>query len=150
MKLITLLQIAGALHLGLAWAGATMPKAVNLREHLAALPPFIRRLFWVYFTFIGLTLLSFGGLTFFYAPAMASGEPLARALRVFLATFWILRLIVAVFVFDVRPQRQSLARTPGPDTHSPGFAPDLRRTCSGLFDGGIPRLKRQPARPAGT
>src|SRR5438046_9910318 len=103
MKLITLLQIAGALHLGLAWAGATMPKAVNLREHLAALPPFIRRLFWVYFTFIGLTLLSFGGLTFFYAPAMASGEPLARALCVFLATFWILRLIVAVFVFDVRP-----------------------------------------------
>src|SRR5437879_3959327 len=50
-----------------------------------------------------LTLLSFGGLTFFYAPAMASGEPLARALCVFLATFWILRLIVAVFVFDVRP-----------------------------------------------
>ncbi|PYK61114.1 MAG: hypothetical protein DME21_09985 [Verrucomicrobia bacterium] len=60
-------------------------------------------MFWVYFTFIGLTLLSFGGLTFFYAPAMASGEPLARALCVFLATFWILRLIVAVFVFDVRP-----------------------------------------------
>jgi len=137
-------------------------------------------LFWVYFTFIGLTLLSFGGLTFFYAPAMASGEPLARALCVFLATFWILRLIVAVFVFDVRPylanwfyrlgyylttavfiylaaiyawtelQQQPLARTPGPDTHSPGFAPDLRRTCSGLFDGGIPRLKRQPARSAGT
>ena len=80
-----------------------MPKVVNLREHLAALPPFIRRLFWVYFTFIGLTLVSFGGLTFFYAPAMASGEPLARALCVFLAAFWILRLIVAVFVFDVRP-----------------------------------------------
>ncbi|PYJ82978.1 MAG: hypothetical protein DME22_16890 [Verrucomicrobia bacterium] len=103
MKLITLLQIGGALHLGLAWAGGTMPKVVNLREHLAALPPFIRRLFWVYFTFIGLTLVSFGGLTFFYAPAMASGEPLARALCVFLAAFWILRLIVAVFVFDVRP-----------------------------------------------
>ena len=78
MKLTTLLQIAGALHLGLVWAGATMPKAVQLPGHLAPLPPFIRRLFWVYLTFIGLTLVSFGALTFFHAPAMAAGEPLAR------------------------------------------------------------------------
>ena len=103
MKLITLLQIAAVLHLGLVWAGATMPRAVNLRAHLAALPPFIRRLFWVYFTFIGLTLLGFGGLTFCYAAAMAVGAPLARALCVFLALFWTARLIVALFVFDVSP-----------------------------------------------
>ena len=80
-----------------------MPQAVNLRGHLAALPSFIRRLYWVYFTFIGLTLLSFGVITFIHAPAMAAGEPLARALCVFLAAFWTLRLIVAAFVFDVRP-----------------------------------------------
>ena len=73
MKLITLLQVAAVLHLGLVWAGATMPRAVNLRAHLAALPPFIRRLFWVYFTFIGLTLLGFGGITFCYAAAIAAG-----------------------------------------------------------------------------
>jgi len=103
MKLTTLLQIAGALHLGLVWARATMPQAVHLRGHLAALPPFIRRLYWVYFTFIGLTLLSFGTITFIHAPAMAAGEPLARALCVFLTAFWTLRLIVAAFVFDVRP-----------------------------------------------
>ena len=103
MKLTTFLQIAGALHLGLVWAGATMPGAVNLRVHLAALPPFVRRLFWVYFTFIGLTLLSFGLITFFFAPALAGGAPLARALCGFLAAFWMLRLLIAAFVFDVRP-----------------------------------------------
>src|SRR6266516_4541383 len=103
MKLSTLLQVAGVLHLGLAWAGATMPEAVNLRGHLAALPPFVRRLYWVYFTFIGLVLLGMGAITFLYAQAMASAEPLARALSVFLAVFWTLRLIVAAFVFDVRP-----------------------------------------------
>jgi len=80
-----------------------MSKSVNLRGNLAALPPFVRRLFWVYFTFIGLTLLSLGAITFFCAPAMATGEPLARALCTFLAAFWSLRLIVAAFVFDVRP-----------------------------------------------
>ena len=103
MKLTTFLEIAGALHLGLLWAGATMPGAVNLRAHLASLPLLVRRLFWVYFTFIGLTLLSFGLITFFYAPALAGGAPLARALCGFLTAFWTLRLIIAVFVFDVRP-----------------------------------------------
>lgn len=101
--LVTLLQIAGLLHLGLMCAGASMPKAVNLRAHLAALPAFIRRLFLVYYGFIGLMLAGFGCLTFFFAGAMASGEPLARALCLFLLVFWILRLVVAAFVFGVRP-----------------------------------------------
>ena len=101
--LTTLLQIAALCHLGLVWAGASMPKAVNMRGHLATLPPFIRRLFFVYFTFIGLMLVGFGCLTFFFAEAMAAGEPLARALCVLLAAFWTLRLLVAAFIFDVRP-----------------------------------------------
>ena len=101
--LITLLQIAALLHLGLIWAGASMPKAVNLRAHLATLPSFIRRLFFVYFTFIGLVLVGFGCLTFFFARAIAAGEPLARALCVLFTAFWTARLVVAGFVFDVRP-----------------------------------------------
>ena len=101
--LTTLLQIAALCHLGLVWAGASMPKAVNLSGHLATLPPFIRRLFFVYFSFVGLVLVGFGCLTFFFAEAMAVGEPLARALCGLLVAFWALRLIVAAFVFDVRP-----------------------------------------------
>src|SRR5882762_6851361 len=103
MTLTTLLQIAGLLQFGLLLAGGSMPKAVNLREHLAALPPFIRQLFWVYFTFIGLTLASLGALTLACAPAMAAGEPVARRLCLFIAVFWLARLGVALFVFDVRP-----------------------------------------------
>jgi hypothetical protein len=80
-----------------------MPKAVSLFAHLASLPSFIRRLFLVYFVFIGVTLLGFGCLTFFFAGSMASGEPLARAVCIFLTGFWTLRLIVAEFIFDVRP-----------------------------------------------
>ena len=101
--LITLLQIAALCHLGLVWAGVSMPKAVNLSGHLATLPPFIRRLFLVYFAFIGLVLIGFGSLTFFFAQAIAAGEPIARGLCVLLIAFWTLRLIVATFVFDVRP-----------------------------------------------
>lgn len=102
-NLILLLQCAGLMHLGLICAGALMPRAVNLKNNLAPLPPFIRRLFWVYYTFIGVSLVSFGLMTFTLAGTLAAGGPLARALCVFLAVFWTIRLIVATFVFDVRP-----------------------------------------------
>jgi len=101
--LTLLLQIAGVLHLGLICAGALMPRAVHLREHLRPLPEFIRRLFWIYYLFIGLCLLSFGALTVAFAPVLASGAPLARGLCVFLTAFWMLRLVAATFVFDMRP-----------------------------------------------
>src|SRR5262245_48029735 len=103
MKLIHLLQFAGLLHFSLLLAVAAMPKAVNLRRHVATLPRFICQLFWVYFVFIGLTLISFGLLTLTSAAAMAAGEPTARRLCLFIAVFWLARLGVACFVFDVRP-----------------------------------------------
>ena len=101
--LVLMLQVAGALHLGLIGAGLMMPRAVNLRAHLAALPPFVRQLFWVYYTFIGFSLVSFGLLSFCLANLLASGGVLARAVCAFLGIFWTIRLIAATFVFDVRP-----------------------------------------------
>lgn len=103
INLTLMLQIAGLLHLGLLCAGVLMPRAVNLRANIAVLPPFIRRLFWVYYTFIGLCLVSFGIITVAFAPILAAGSGLARAICLFLAVFWTIRLIAATFVFDVRP-----------------------------------------------
>ena len=80
-----------------------MPRAVNLNEHLKTLPQFIRRLFFVYFVFIGLILVSFGTLTFVFANSIATGEPMARALCVVMLVFWLVRLVAAAVVFDVRP-----------------------------------------------
>ena len=101
--LVTLLQVAAVLHLGLAWAGATMPKVVGLGQHLAPLPPFIRQLFYTYFSFIALILVSFGALTFVFATNIAAGEPAARGLCLLMLGFWLVRLFVAAFIFDVRP-----------------------------------------------
>jgi hypothetical protein len=113
LHLTLLLQIAGALHLGLVGAGALMPRAVNLRDHLASLPPFIRRLFWVYYGFIGLCLVGFGLITFALAGSLATGTALARALCAFLAAFWTLRLVAATFIFDVRPYLTNSFRRAG-------------------------------------
>jgi hypothetical protein len=94
-------------------AGLMMPKVVNVRAHLAALPAFIRQLFWVYYSFIALCLVGFSVITIIFAETLAAGSMLARALCVFLAVFWTLRLLVATFVFDMRPYLTSTARRIG-------------------------------------
>jgi hypothetical protein len=103
INLTLLLQIAGVLHLGLMCAGLLMPRVVGMRGHLAALPPFIRQLFWVYYSFIALCLVSFSVITIAFADTLAAGGNLARALCAFFALFWTLRLIAGTFVFDMRP-----------------------------------------------
>lgn len=101
--LVLMLQIAGILHVGLISAGMAMPRAVNLSSHIATLPKFVRQLFWVYYAFIGLCLVSFGTISFLFADQLAGGSALARAICIFFALFWTMRLIAATFVFDVRP-----------------------------------------------
>jgi hypothetical protein len=102
-QLTVMLQIAGILHLGLIGAGLLMPRVVNMRAHLATLPSFLQRLFWVYYSFIAFCLVSFGLVSFIFAGTLAAGGGLARAVCAFLALFWTIRLIAAVFIFDVRP-----------------------------------------------
>src|SRR5436190_7845909 len=94
-------------------AGLLMPRVVGMRDHLAGLPPFIRQMFWVYYTFIALCLVSFSFITIAFADTLAAGGDLARALCVFFALFWTLRLIVATFVFDMRPYLTSSNRRLG-------------------------------------
>jgi hypothetical protein len=103
INLTLLLVIAGVLHLGLMCAGLLMPHVVGMREHLVAVPRFIRQLFWVYYSFIALCLVSFSIITIAFADTLAAGGSLARALCAFFALFWTLRLIAGTFVFDMGP-----------------------------------------------
>jgi hypothetical protein len=116
MKIINLtglLQIAGVLHLGLISANALMPRTVNLSAHIAALPQFIRQMFWVYYSFINLCLVSFGLITFSLAGKLASGDDLARAICIFFVAFWTLRLVTGIFVFNMRPYLTTIGRRLG-------------------------------------
>jgi hypothetical protein len=113
INLTVLLQVAAVLHLGLMCAGLLMPRVVGMCAHLERLPPFIRHLFWVYYSFIGLSLLGFSLITFAFADTLAAGGGLARALCAFLAVFWTVRLLAATFVFDMRPYLTTGARRLG-------------------------------------
>jgi hypothetical protein len=99
----TLLQIAGALQLSILMASALVPRVFDWRRNLAGLHPFLRKLFWVYGVFIVLVIIAFATLTLVHAGPMATGEPVARSLCVFIAIFWLARLVVQFAVFDPRP-----------------------------------------------
>ena len=103
MNTVLILKLASLSYLGLLTAGILMPGVVGLRQHLLALPTFVRQLFWVYYAFIGLSLICFGLGTFLLAEHLASGTPLARAVCGFFALFWSLRFVAGTFVFDLSP-----------------------------------------------
>lgn len=100
MNLESLLIAAGLGHFGILIASFLVPRALDWKRNLAPLPPFLRTLFWVYGAFIVLTIAALGALTLLHSHAMATGEPVARSVTVFIAIFWSARLLVQFFVFD--------------------------------------------------
>jgi len=99
----TLLYLCGILQLGILIASAQVPRIFDWRTNLASLPPFLRRLFWVYGAFIVLIIVAFAALTLRHAPEMAAGLPVARSLCAVIAVFWAARLFVQFAVFDPGP-----------------------------------------------
>ena len=98
----TLLLLGGILHFVILIASALTPRVLDWRANLAALHPFLRRLFWVYGCFIVLVIISFGVLTLVHADELAGGAALARSVCAIIAIFWLARLAVQFFVFDAR------------------------------------------------
>ena len=99
----SLLQLAGALQLLILIASGLTPRVLDWRRNLALLHPFLRKLFWVYGAFIVMVIIAFSTLTFLHADAMATREPMARSLCIFIAIFWGARLFVQFAIFDPRP-----------------------------------------------
>jgi len=99
-----------------------MPKVAGLPELLQTLPAFPRRLFWMYYSFIGLCLVSFGTASILLAPQLAQGTVLSQAVCLFLAGFWALRLAFATWVLDLTPYLTTRIRRLGYHTLNITFA----------------------------
>ena len=76
---------------------------MDWKKELSPLPRLLQQLFWVYGSFIVLSIIAIGVLTLLHAKAMAEGESVARSVAAFAAVFWGARLGVQFFVFDARP-----------------------------------------------
>jgi alginate O-acetyltransferase complex protein AlgI len=107
LTLAWLLRGAGGVQLAILAAALQVPRVVGFRQNLASVTSFFRRLVWVYGVFIALVIGGFGAVSLLQANALAAGTPLARAISLFIAIFWLVRLAVQLFVFDARPFRNS-------------------------------------------
>lgn len=104
MQLESLILIGGIFHFGILFASALAPNVLDWRRELTKLDPLSRQLVWVHGAFIVLVIVAFGALSVAYAPELAGGAALARAVCAFIALFWAARLGVQFFVFDARPK----------------------------------------------
>ncbi len=99
-----LILLGGVLHFLTLIASAMVPKTLDWKGELAKLMPFLRTLFWVYGAFIVLIIIAFGVLSLlnFRTPGADNPTLLARSVCAFIAIFWGMRLVVQLFIFDVR------------------------------------------------
>jgi hypothetical protein len=103
ISLESLIRFGGIAHFGILTASALVPHVLDWRGSLQRLAPFARRLVAVWAIFIVLTIIGFGAISLGNARALADGTALSRSLCAFIAIFWFFRLIVQLFVFDIRP-----------------------------------------------
>ena len=96
------LRLAGAFHLVTLTLACFTPIPPDWDKNLAALPPIHRRFAIAQNISIGATIAVLGLFSLLFAPALISGQPLARALCGATALFWGGRLAVLPWL-GVRP-----------------------------------------------
>jgi hypothetical protein len=100
---------AGAVHLGVIAANFPLPGRLQVRQKLAAVPKFVRQIFYVHWVYIVIVLALFATLCFGFAPELAGASPLGRFLSGFIAAFWLLRIVLQIFYYDPQIRRDNRA-----------------------------------------
>jgi hypothetical protein len=98
---------AGFVHLGIIAANIPLPGRLRVREHLAAVPKFIRQIFYVHWIYIVIVLGLFAALCFGFAPQLAGASALGRFLSGFMAAFWLLRIVLQISYYDRQLRRDN-------------------------------------------
>jgi len=98
---------AGVVHMGIMAANAPLPKKLCVRERLAGVPRFIRQIFYVHWIYIVIVLGMFAALCLGFARELAGASTLGRFLSGFMASFWLLRVVLQRFYYDREIRREN-------------------------------------------
>lgn len=85
-----------------------IPKALGWREKLAGLTPLMRELFWTYSLYIWSSHIFFVILTFFFRDWLLGGTVEAAVVAGFMCLWWLARLGIQFFGFDLTEVEDSL------------------------------------------
>jgi hypothetical protein len=105
MMLTQAIRWAGVIQIAIIAANIPLPGKLEVRRHLAALPRFVRQIFYVHWAYIVLVLGGFSALCFGFAPQLAGSTILGRYLSGFLALFWLSRLALQWLYYDHEVRR---------------------------------------------
>jgi hypothetical protein len=92
--------LAGITQLSIAASSLLVPRLLGWREETARLRPLTRQVFWTYASYILVAHIAFGILAVAAPSALLDGSALARAVCVFIAVWWLSRVILQFAVFD--------------------------------------------------
>ncbi|HKS74620.1 MAG TPA: hypothetical protein VJQ82_15565 [Terriglobales bacterium] len=105
MSLIDAIRFAGCIHLAIIAANVPLPGKLKTKEHLRAVPRFIRQIFYVHWIYIVLVLGLFSVLCLGFPSELAGGSRLGAFLSAFLAAFWLLRVVLQWTYYDREVRR---------------------------------------------
>jgi alginate O-acetyltransferase complex protein AlgI len=85
---------AAAGHFCVLIASFQVPRQLRWKTDLLLLAPLNRKLMWVYGGFTVYTIVAFGAMTFYLHDDMLRGDRPSIAVALFIAVYWLLRLVV--------------------------------------------------------
>jgi alginate O-acetyltransferase complex protein AlgI len=100
-------------HLLILIASFQAPSRLGWKQDIAKLTRFNQKIFWVYGLYILLCIVSFAAVTWRLHDEFVAGEPAARCVAAFIATFWTIRVLVDLFWYDHRDWPQGNAMITG-------------------------------------
>jgi hypothetical protein len=108
--MIRAIWAAGFVHAGIVAANVPLPGRLRVRERLSGVPQFIRQIFYVHWLYIVIVVGLFAALCFAFAPELAGQTALGRFLSGFIASFWLLRVVLQILYYDreIRKENRGL------------------------------------------
>lgn len=104
--IVTLIQVAGVVQLGIAGANYFLPRLFEYSSNLPKLSPIVRQVFVVHSFYIVFVLLIFGTICVFFAPDLAGASDLGSFLAAAMFVFWLPRLGLQLFYYDPQERRR--------------------------------------------
>ncbi len=87
-------------HIILTLGSLIIPRVLNWKKGLAHLQPLLRQMFWTYAGYILVINFSFGLVSILGAGDLLNQSFLAKSLTLFIALYWLARIVIQFFYFD--------------------------------------------------
>lgn len=100
MDITTLIFLAGIGQICLVAGSLLIPKMLNWSEETNKMSPLLKQVFWTYAGYILVTNLSFGLLSIVSPSSLLEKSFLAQSVSLFIAIYWIARILIQFFYFD--------------------------------------------------